>query len=104
MSDGGDVVLEAREISKSFPGVKARDVVGLTLRSGQLTALLSENGAAKSMSVAENAGLASLERAELFGLVGGRAEKEHVRGYIKRFRVKTPSLRQPVRDLSGATS
>ena len=48
MTDSGNVVLEARGISKSFPGVKALDGVGLTLRRGRLTALLGENGAGKS--------------------------------------------------------
>ena len=43
-----DVVLEARGISKSFPGVKALDDVSLTVRRGRLHALLGENGAGKS--------------------------------------------------------
>jgi len=42
------IVLEARDITKSFPGVRALDGVNLSLRSGQLTALLGENGAGKS--------------------------------------------------------
>ncbi|KAA9131043.1 sugar ABC transporter ATP-binding protein [Marinihelvus fidelis] len=48
MTAPGDIVLQAQGISKSFPGVKALDDVGLTLRSGRLTALLGENGAGKS--------------------------------------------------------
>lgn len=59
------------------------------------------DGLVLSMSVAENASLASLDRAERFGLIDGRAEREHVQGYLERFRVKTPSLRQPIRHLSG---
>ena len=43
-----DIVLEARGISKTFPGVKALDQVSLTLRRGRLTAVLGENGAGKS--------------------------------------------------------
>ena len=42
------MVLEARGISKSFPGVKALDDVRLTVRRGRLHALLGENGAGKS--------------------------------------------------------
>ena len=59
------------------------------------------DGLVLSMSVAENASLASLDRAVRFGLIHGRAEREHVQGYLERFRVKTPSLRQTIRNLSG---
>jgi ribose transport system ATP-binding protein len=43
-----EVLLEARGIVKSFPGVRALDGVQLTVRSGRLTALVGENGAGKS--------------------------------------------------------
>ena len=43
-----DLVLEARKISKAFPGVKALDEVSLAVRRGRLHALLGENGAGKS--------------------------------------------------------
>ena len=45
---GSDIILEARGIGKSFPGVRALDGVNLQLRRGRLTALLGENGAGKS--------------------------------------------------------
>jgi ribose transport system ATP-binding protein len=48
MNTPEDIVLEARGISKSFPGVKALEGVDLTLRRGRLLALLGENGAGKS--------------------------------------------------------
>jgi ribose transport system ATP-binding protein len=43
-----DVLLEARDITKSFPGVRALDGVRLTVRRGRLNAVLGENGAGKS--------------------------------------------------------
>jgi len=43
-----DVLLEARGIGKSFPGVRALDDVQITVRRGRLNALLGENGAGKS--------------------------------------------------------
>ncbi len=44
-------VLELRNISKTFPGVKALDGVELQLYPGQVTALIGENGAGKSTLV-----------------------------------------------------
>ncbi|MCP1615419.1 ribose transport system ATP-binding protein [Azospirillum lipoferum] len=41
-------VLEMRGISKTFPGVKALDSVSLTVRQGEILALMGENGAGKS--------------------------------------------------------
>lgn len=43
-----EILLEARDVRKRFPGVLALDGVGLTIRKGRLTALLGENGAGKS--------------------------------------------------------
>jgi ribose transport system ATP-binding protein len=44
----GKVLLEMKGIGKSFPGVHALEGVSLTLREGQVHALLGENGAGKS--------------------------------------------------------
>ena len=40
--------LEMRNVSKTFPGVKALDGVSLTARGGEVLALMGENGAGKS--------------------------------------------------------
>ena len=42
------LLIEARGICKSFPGVKALDNVGFELRAGEVHALMGENGAGKS--------------------------------------------------------
>lgn len=59
------------------------------------------DGLVLSMTVGENASLASLHRSERFGLLNGRAEREYVEPFVKRFRVKTPSLRERIQNLSG---
>ena len=43
-----DVVLEMRNITKTFPGVKALDNVSFSVNQGEIHALVGENGAGKS--------------------------------------------------------
>lgn len=43
-----EIVMEASGINKSFPGVKALSDVSITIRKGEVVALLGENGAGKS--------------------------------------------------------
>ena len=43
-----DVILEMRNITKEFPGVKALDNVSFSVRQGEIHALVGENGAGKS--------------------------------------------------------
>ena len=44
----GEVILEMKEIDKSFPGVHALDHVSFDVRKGEVHALMGENGAGKS--------------------------------------------------------
>jgi ribose transport system ATP-binding protein len=43
-----EVILEVKNVSKSFPGVKALDQVSFNLCKGEVHALVGENGAGKS--------------------------------------------------------
>ena len=49
--DGDAPLLEMRDISKSFPGVRALEKVHLALHPGEVTALIGENGAGTSTLV-----------------------------------------------------
>lgn len=48
MSLRGQILLEARGVVKTFPGVRALEGVDLRVRRGRLNALMGENGAGKS--------------------------------------------------------
>ena len=43
-----EVLLEIKEVSKHFGGVKALDKVGLTINKGEIHCLVGENGCGKS--------------------------------------------------------
>jgi len=60
-------------------------------------------GLVLEMTVAENASLACLSGLERFGFVDEAAERRLVGQSIERFRVKTPSQKQTIRNLSGGT-
>lgn len=52
-----DNAIEMRAITKRFPGVVANDSVDLTVRSGEIHALMGENGAGKSILMSQLAGI-----------------------------------------------
>lgn len=59
-------VLEARELTKQFPGVLANDKVNFDLRQGEIHALLGENGAGKSTLMNLLYGLYNQDSGEIF--------------------------------------
>jgi len=66
-------LLEARQISKEFPGVKALDHVDLQLKPGEVRALVGENGAGKSTLIKIISGVYQPTEGEIY-LNGTREE------------------------------
>jgi ribose transport system ATP-binding protein len=62
----GKVLLEMKGIGKTFPGVKALQGVSLTVREGQVHALLGENGAGKSTLIKILSGAYSKDEGQIF--------------------------------------
>lgn len=71
MSD--EFVLELKNITKIFPGVKALDKVNFQLRPGEIHALMGENGAGKSTFIKVITGVHRADGGEMY-LDGKRVE------------------------------
>ena len=65
-----EYLLEMKNISKSFPGVKALQGVDFQLKSGEIHALLGENGAGKSTLIKVLGGIYIAEEGEI--LIDGK--------------------------------
>ena len=63
---GSDVKLRAKDIEKSFPGVKALDKVNFAVRKGTVHALCGENGAGKSTLMKIINGIYKPDAGEIF--------------------------------------
>ncbi len=61
-----EYLLEMRDVSKSFPGVKALDHANLRLRAGTVHALMGENGAGKSTLMKCMFGIYKMDEGQIF--------------------------------------
>ncbi len=75
-------LLYMKNISKSFPGVKALDSVNFELKAGEVHALLGENGAGKSTLIKVLGGIYIPDQGDIY-INGTRAEIHDVRSAQK---------------------
>jgi len=61
-----DYIVEMRNITKHFPGIVANDNISISVRKGEIFALLGENGAGKSTLMSILFGLYEPDSGEIF--------------------------------------
>ena len=66
MANDTGVLLEMKNITKEFPGVRALDGVSFTLKKGSVHALMGENGAGKSTLMKCLFGIYSVDSGEIY--------------------------------------
>lgn len=81
--NANQIVLQAKGITKRFPGVLANDSVDLALRQGKILALLGENGAGKSTLMNMLYGLYHPDEGEIW-IKGEKVELKNPRDAIDR--------------------
>jgi rhamnose transport system ATP-binding protein len=94
-ADGGEIMLKGQPVRIGSPS----DAIAHGI--GYLPEDRRQHGAVLEMSVASNTSLASLERVSQNGLIDEAEERDLTRTYVKRLRVKTPSLYAETGSLSG---
>lgn len=62
----GETIVELKNIRKEFPGVVALDDMSLTLKRGEVHALIGENGAGKSTLIKSITGVYKPDKGEIF--------------------------------------
>jgi ribose transport system ATP-binding protein len=94
--DGGTVKLRGREVQIGNPADAARHRIGYLSEDRKQFGLLVEQ------EVNANIGLSALqERFQAYGFVKDRAMRATSREYVGTLRIKTPSVAQTVKNLSG---
>ena len=78
-----ELLLEVRNVSKSFPGVKALDNVNLEINCGEIHGLIGENGAGKSTIIKIIAGIYAHDEGSIH-FMGKNCEGENIRESLSR--------------------
>lgn len=92
---GGEILLRGRPVNVSSPDKAVRCGIGMVTENRK------EEGLVQLLSVSKNITLTVLDGLSRLGVLSPRAEDALAASKIEDLDIKTPSLRQPVRNLSG---
>jgi len=95
--DAGSIYLEGRKLSITSPQAAIREGIGLVTEDRK------QQGLVLQMAVRENVSLANLRALTVAGFVNRRRERDVALQYVRDLSIRTPSVEQKVRNLSGGT-
>jgi ribose transport system ATP-binding protein len=93
--DSGNIYVHGQEVRIRHPADAIRHGIGLVTEDRKLQGLIL------GMVVRENTTLANLPSVSRFGFVNRRQEAVATRGFVDSLSIRTPSIEQTVRNLSG---
>ena len=91
----GAIFVDGKECAIRCPSDAMRHGIGLVPEDRK------QEGLVLQMSVEQNISLSSLTQMERGLFLSSRVERAHAEKYVDRFAIRTPSVRQTVRNLSG---
>ena len=93
--DAGDVCIQGKRVRLRAP----KD--GLKNGLAFVTENRREEGVIPNMTIRENISVSSLSKMSRHGFVNRKTQREVAQEYMERFRIKTPSMEQKLKNLSG---
>lgn len=93
--DGGQIYLEGKEIKTRSPRDAVRYGIAYASEDRKMEGLFLK------LSVKHNISIAALSKFTKFGKIKNRIETKEVEGYVQKLNIKTPSLVQTAKNLSG---
>ena len=87
-------MIEVRNLTKSFGGVKAVDDISFSIQQGSITGIIGPNGAGKSTLFASMAGAHRVDAGEIFlsgeRITGKRPDQLYEKGLMRTFQIPRP--------------
>lgn len=93
--DHGEIIINGKEANIKSPSDAIRYGIGLIPEDRKFLGCLQE------CSVSFNITLATIKKLCRFSVINHRKEQELVKDYIEKLKIKTPSMKQEVKNLSG---